>query len=208
VVLTAEHDVGFTPDRWRRYQEACAEASTDRLLVVPGIEYSDADNCVHLAVWGNLSFFGEGLETKRVLQCVREHSGVAVLAHPGRRHALERIPPSSFTDLTGIEIWNRKYDGWAPNAQAMTVAEEQGLVPFVGHDFHTARQFFPLAMTLKVEGLTVEHVYDALRHRQCEARAFRLPATRAAQGSPLVAFRGAERIRPPLARTVRMVMRK
>jgi predicted metal-dependent phosphoesterase TrpH len=205
VVLMAEHDAGFTPERWDSYREACAAVSTDGLLVVPGIEYSDPENCVHIAVWGALPFLGEGLQTASLLRWVEQRRGVAVLAHPDRRDAWRRLEPSWLGGLTGIEVWNRKYDGWGPSRLAgAVVASQPGLVPFVGNDFHTARQFFPLAMLLEVDGTPgVDGVYDALRARRCQGRALRLPAERTGEGVPGAVLREAERVRRPVARALR-----
>lgn len=78
--------------------------------------------------------------------------------------------------LGGIEIWNRKYDGWSPSRAALgLLAEDPRLVPFVGPDFHTARQFFPLGMNLEVDALTARDVYDALRAGRCSPGAFGVP---------------------------------
>jgi hypothetical protein len=87
VVLMAEHDRGFDQDRWAASRRACAEASGDRILLVPGIEYSDRANTVHVAVWGDLPFLGEGRDTGDLLREVERLGGLAVLAHPGRRGA-------------------------------------------------------------------------------------------------------------------------
>src|ERR1700690_1085346 len=86
VLMMTEHDRGFTPDRFAEYREACAEASSPEMLVMPGIEYSDADNRVHVLVWG-VPFLGEELPTAEMLEAVRLANGVAVLAHPSRRSA-------------------------------------------------------------------------------------------------------------------------
>ena len=58
VVLTAEHDRTFDAVRWEQYRAACANASTDRVRIVPGIEYSDGENLVHVPVWGAEDFLG------------------------------------------------------------------------------------------------------------------------------------------------------
>jgi predicted metal-dependent phosphoesterase TrpH len=204
VVLMTEHDIGFTEERWQRYREACADASTDHLLLVPGIEYSDEENCVHIEVWGELPFFGEGLDTTQLLDRVTEFGAFAVLAHPGRGEAWRKLNPSIFAQLSGVEVWNRQYDGWAPSRAALHLANTNRLLPFVGNDFHTARQFFPLAMAIDVrEPIVSEHIYEALCERRCRSRAFRVPATRVVNGLPGAALRGAERVRRPLARAVR-----
>ena len=55
VVLMSEHDRGFNQERWIKYQKACAAESTGDILLIPGIEYEDADNVVHTPVWGRTS---------------------------------------------------------------------------------------------------------------------------------------------------------
>src|SRR5579872_2758004 len=70
VLLMTEHDRGFTQQRFDEYKQACAKASTSKMLIVPGIEYSDAANCVHVLAWGS-EFVGESLPTSEMLERVR-----------------------------------------------------------------------------------------------------------------------------------------
>ena len=113
-VLMSEHDRGFDEDRWGAYRDACARASSPTFLVVPGIEYSTPDNVIHVPVWGDLPFLGEGLETTTMLHGLAEHGGAAVLAHPSRLDAWERFDPEWTRHLLGLEVWNVKQDGYAP----------------------------------------------------------------------------------------------
>ena len=53
VLLMTEHSRGWSAERWQEFRGACAEVSSDRQLVVPGIEYNDPDNVVHVLVWGD-----------------------------------------------------------------------------------------------------------------------------------------------------------
>lgn len=176
-VLMAEHDRGFDQERWRAYRKECERLSGVDCVVVPGIEYSDPANVVHVPVWGDLPFIAGGVETSELLHEVKRGQGTAVLAHPGRRNAHRQVDRGWLKSLGGVEIWNRKYDGWSPSRPALRLlAEEPRLVPFVGPDFHTAHQFFPLGMTLEVEALTARGVYDALAARRCRPTAFRIPA--------------------------------
>jgi hypothetical protein len=145
------------------------------MYVLPGIEYSDPDNRVHVLVWG-APFLGERLRTEALLDAVAAADGVAVFAHPSRRAAWECFTPRWAETLLGIEAWNRKYDGWAPGEAASTLLETNAQVPFVGLDFHTARQFFPLGMALELDGdLTERTLLECLKRRRCAARAFGLP---------------------------------
>ncbi len=69
-VLMAEHDRGFDDARWAEYRQTCAQASRE-ILLVPGIEYSDPTNSVHVPVWGDIPFIGEGLETAVTVEAAR-----------------------------------------------------------------------------------------------------------------------------------------
>jgi hypothetical protein len=175
VLMMTEHDRGFTAARLNQYREACAQASSSEILVVPGIEFSDAANRVHVLVWGPVPFLGEGLPTSEMLNAVHAAGGLAVLAHPSRRDAWRSFNPSWTDRLLGIETWNRKYDGWAPSKTAPALINTAAAIPFVGLDFHTQRQSFPLAMALEMDGIvTEEAVLNCLRSRRCHPRAFGL----------------------------------
>lgn len=206
-VLLSEHDRGYDADRWARYREACATASPPAgPLLVPGMEYSDAENLVHVPSWG-APFLGEGLATGDLLAALREAGGVGVLAHPRRKEAWRRFDPAWVPLLLGIELWNRKTDGFAPSLEARRLlAAHPGLVAFVGPDFHEPRQFFPLAMAIEIDGEgepSEAAILDALRARRCSPRVFRLPAEPFARGPAFVAARGAERARRATLRTLR-----
>jgi hypothetical protein len=178
ILMMTEHDRGFSASRWEQYRAACAAASSESVLVMPGIEYSDAANCTHILVWGNIPFLGEGLPTSQVLEAVRACDGVAVLAHPGRKQAWKRFEPGWADKLLGIEVWNRKYDGWAPGEVAPNLQRSANAIPFVGLDFHSARQSFPLAMVLEINSeVTEDSVIQCLRSRRCRGQAFGLPLT-------------------------------
>jgi hypothetical protein len=172
-VLTAEHDESFNNDRWQSYRKACIENSTDGFLIVPGIEYSDPLNIVHVLVWGNVPFLGVGRETEELLREVKEFQGVAVMAHPSRRQAWQKYKSQWVPLLSGMELWNRKEDGVAPSQEALSLLKQNpGLLPFVGLDFHRGNQLFPLYMTLQHNGrLTEEGVLDELRENKCRAKA-------------------------------------
>ena len=93
VLMMTEHDRGFTASRYEQYREACAHATSSEILVLPGIEYSDRDNRIHVLAWGSGTFLGEGLPTGEMLEAVRATEGVAVFAHPGRKAAWKFFEP-------------------------------------------------------------------------------------------------------------------
>jgi hypothetical protein len=194
VLMTTEHDRGFTSSRLDDYREACARASSAELLILPGIEYSDRANRVHVLVWGPVPFLGEGLPTSELLAAVASVNGVAVLAHPFRRNAWACVDRRWKGRLLGIEIWNRKYDGWAPSRTPPDLLEMTSAVPFVGLDFHTDRQSFPLTMVLDIDtDLTQETVLQCLRSRRCQPRAFGLSLSQSSARKVLPVLGLAER---------------
>jgi hypothetical protein len=197
VLLMTEHDRGFTQSRWMEYREVCRELSSEKMLVVPGIEYSDPDNLIHILTWGDVPFLGENLPTRSMLAGVREAGGVAVMAHPSRRKAWQRFDPAWSEYLIGIEAWNRKTDGWRPSPDASPLLTASGCTPFVGMDFHERRQIFPLAMVLDCAMPVSERaVVDCLRSRRCEPRAFDIalrPGVTEAMQVSLLPFEAARR---------------
>ncbi len=204
VLMMTEHDRGFTAARLEEYRAACAKASSSDLLVVPGIEYSDAENRVHVLVWGPVPFLGEELPTGQMLESVRAANGVAVLAHPSRKKVWESFEPYWAERLLGIEVWNRKYDGWAPSETSPALLEKSSTIPFVGLDFHTHRQSFPLSMALDIDGnITEETVLDCLRARRCSPRAFGAPLDQNLFRATLPALKIAERTRRTAASIAR-----
>ncbi len=204
-VLTTEHDVTFSNSRWQSYRKACIENSTDDFLIVPGIEYSDRHNIVHVMVWGNIPFLGVGRRTEELLQEVKELEGVAVLAHPSRRNAWQKYETNWASLLLGIEQWNRKTDGVAPSREAMhLLKQETGLLPFVGLDFHRANQFFPLYMAFQIKGrLTEKKVLDELRSKRIELKMAGVSTKHLSNGIFYEATNGAEKLRRILRRIIK-----
>jgi hypothetical protein len=207
-IMMAEHDRGFDESKWRSYREACAAASTDEILFVPGIEYSDPDNTVHVPVWGPVPFLGENLDTASMLPAAHEAGGIAVFAHPRRKQAYAQFDPSWFQYLTGIELWNRRYDGYAPNHDvALLLRSRPELMPFATLDFHTTRHFHPLAMVLETHGpVTEDAILAAIRARRAQPTAFGLPAGRFATGPAWPAMHAIDTGRRVSLRTARRVI--
>jgi predicted metal-dependent phosphoesterase TrpH len=205
VVLMAEHDRGFDEHKWAEYQLACQEASTGGILLVPGIEYEDPDSVVHIPVWGEaVPFLGAGRPTLELLRCARDQNAISVLAHPWRRNAVARYQPEWGRLLSAIEIWNRKYDGVAPSRPLRQFADREGIDPFASLDFHTRRQFYPLAMsvTLAAEPSTASLV-EAIRQGHGRPEFLGRPALRFTEGIAGAALRSLEIARRGVRRPIR-----
>jgi hypothetical protein len=201
-VFMCEHDRGFSAERLQAYVDACGKASLPGgPLLVPGIEYASPDDRVHVPVWGPVPFLGEGVPTTELLRAVDAHTGAAVLAHPVRRDAWRVFEPEWLALSKGIEIWTRKWDGWAPNPRACRMAAEAGLVGFGALDLHRAHQLFPLSMELEIEGaLSVEACVDALCQGRCRALIGGRPVEPLTRGGIGATARTVERVRRPVWR--------
>jgi hypothetical protein len=200
-VFMCEHDRGFSGERLADYVTHCEAASDAGALLVPGIEYADEHDVVHIPVWGDVPFLGEGVPTARLLEAVAGHDGVSVFAHPRRREAWKTVDPQWLRLCTGIEVWTRKWDGWAPNRRACEWAAEIGLVGVAALDLHGSHQTFPLAMELEIDApLGVEACVDALRRRRCRAVIGALPVAPLTKGAVAKLPRAVETVRRPVWR--------
>lgn len=204
-LLTAEHCRTFDQPRWEKYKTACSVASSSDMLVVPGIEYEDGDNCVHTVVWGSsVPFLGSARLTLEILQAASEYDAATLMAHPSRRDALSRFRADWAPLLSGVEIWNRKYDGVAPNCDAQALADEHDLVPFAGLDFHNARQFFPLTMSIPARSApSASTLVHAIRNGSCRPELLGIPVQRFTRGAEGAAVRALEDVRRAMRRPVR-----
>jgi hypothetical protein len=205
LVLTAEHDRTFDHQRWEDYKKACSEASSKNTLIIPGIEYSDANNDIHVLAWGVSEFLGSNQSTGDILKKASEKNGICVLAHPSRRKAWQKIDSSWLPLFHGIELWNRKFDGIAPSREASDLLKSfSKATPFVALDFHRINQFFPLSMMIQVNGsLSAENVFIALRMGHSYPLALGISASRFTGGylSPCVKL--ADRIRRLIAKSIK-----
>lgn len=203
-VFMCEHDRTFSAERLHAYVAACESVSRDGPVLIPGIEYADPTDRVHIPVWGPVPFVGQGVPTAHLLQAVREHRGVSVLAHPLRRDAWQVVDPSWLRWCTGIEIWTRKWDGWAPNRRACKLAAEAGLVEVAALDLHRPSQMFPLAMELETDApLSADACIEAFQQARCRAMIGTMPTARLTRGPVASAARAVEKLRRPVWRVGR-----
>jgi hypothetical protein len=207
VVMITEHDRKFDECRRLEHRDACRKASTDAILLIPGIEYSDPSNTIHFLVWGDVPFIGSGMESEKILAATEAVGGIVVFAHPSRKEAWRLFDPHWKDKILGIELWNRKTDGWAPSKDAWTLLEMTQVSLFVGMDFHDSRQFFPFATVLEVEPpITEAAILNSLRSRHYSVEVFGCSIKSFSGGSRLKALRVAECLRRKTAKLYRRIM--
>jgi len=208
--LVCDHDRTMDESGWAALQRECDRISEARgFLLVPGIEYQDPDHVVHLPVYGRAPFYGRSPVIGDVLARVRGDGGAAVFAHPGRRDAWRRFDPAWSTGLSGVEVWNRKYDGIRPGAWASEASRRYDIPAMAALDWHGPRQLYPLGVRVPAPAATLsaaaraDHVVDAVMAGRMRATAFGAdighfstgPLARAADGLEAVRRRVAPLIR-------------
>jgi hypothetical protein len=166
-VVMSEHDFDFTPSKWDDYVLACHEASIPECTVIPGIEYSSPNDDIHVVTMGASRFHGARGDLLETLSAVRSEGGAAVLAHPRRRDAFNKVN-DLLELLDGIEIWNRKVDGLRPVDAYFKLARSRALAPIVAMDLHTWRQVFPMwnEIAMNSELIDGNTIARALRERR------------------------------------------
>ncbi len=204
IVLT-EHDRGFSEVRRQAHRQECQEASSDKLIILSGIEYSDPCNRIHILTLGDIPFYGENQQTLGLLQHVHAHGGASVFAHPSRKDAWRHYSSEWEPFLNGIELWNRKTDGWSPSGDAQLLVNQTRLEPFCGLDFHRRNQSFPLAMNIELgdQPPSESTLTKAIRARAISAEAFGRPVSVCLSKPSRLVLNGCERLRRSVAPILR-----
>ena len=148
VIFMSDHSDTFDEAKSRDYVAACARCSTDRVLVVAGLEYTARDR-MHILGYGATAPCGSD-DPATIIAHIRDQGGVAVIAHPSDRHfsLIEALSPPP----DGIECWNTKYDGpFAPRpavfallARVRAHAASQRVFASYGYDLHWRTQARPI----------------------------------------------------------------
>jgi len=150
--LFAEHSEGFDHGKMRDLVNECRELSDEEMILVPGLEI-DCDFGRHVLALG----VKECIVSEKpdlVLEEIKEKGGIAVLPHP----VIYRFR-SFFTNiqhLDGVEIWNSRYDGGAPNPKVFDLLqtlrdENEAVYAFGGQDLHDVAEMDDLCLALDLE---------------------------------------------------------
>lgn len=64
----------------------------------------------------------------------------------------------------GVQVWNRKTDGWSASENGIRLWKQTGVAPIADLDFHRKNQFYPLRMEVDVShDAGCEEVFEAIR---------------------------------------------
>ncbi len=171
-VLMTEHNNTLDQSKVDALVARCAALSDASLLIVPGLELAFDSNRVHLLAFGITRFISSvdpGCTFRSLIDEIHRSGGLAVLAHPSHRQALERVSTEDLSRLDGIEVWNVKNgnrfcpDAGELKALGRTRATSSTVWAFAGLDLHHPRQFATLTTRIETERLTADAVLTELR---------------------------------------------
>jgi hypothetical protein len=170
-VLMSEHNNRLDPEQVTAFVQRCEDLSDDELLIVPGLELAWDANRVHLLAYGVRRFIestGAGCTVRSLIDAVHESGGIAVLAHPSHRQAVERLTDDDLARLDGIEVWNVKngnpyVPAWPDVALLNRVRMTGGRAfAFGGLDWHHLNKFSRFTLAVEAPELTQDVVFRAL----------------------------------------------
>lgn len=208
-MLVSDHDRTMDTNQWRQLQEECDRvAEAHDFIIVPGVEYQDPDHIVHIPVFGRMPFEHRSPDISRLLRRADDFGAAAIFAHPRRRDAWTRFSSEWAPHLAGIEVWNRKYDGIAPNSWAFETARAFGLMPTVALDWHGPRQLFGLAIEVPVpapgsNATRSTAVVASIVSGDARSSAFGIRVENFSEGALGALFRGSEQVRQWAAPKIR-----
>jgi hypothetical protein len=171
-ILMSEHNNTLDDRQVAALVARCREVSDDTFLVIPGLELSFNKNRVHLLAYGVERFIGsmsDDCTFASLVRAIREQDGLAVLAHPSHRGAIDLLSQEDLASLDGIEIWNtRSGNRYCPDARELRSLRrlrqvQPDLKGYGGVDFHFLTIFPHLVTRLAVDSLTRASVFEALR---------------------------------------------
>lgn len=165
LVGMADHADAFDAAKVEQYLAECTARSDAKLRFVPGLEFGCVQR-MHIVGYGVTTLIDSD-DPSTVIEHIRAHSGVAVIAHPP--NALFPLIEQLRVLPDGIEGWNSKYDGrYAPRPSTFALigrlqARQPALRAFYGQDLHWKKQFAGLFNQVDIPVAERQMLLTALR---------------------------------------------
>jgi hypothetical protein len=140
--------------------------SDSQFQMIPGIEFSCVPAGLHVLGVGVTELTTE-TDAVPVARHIRACNGFAVLAHPKRQDW--RFSPELWQSVDAVEIWNVGYDGkYLPRKQSLERFRSlrrdfPHLMAVAAHDLHQPGGYYPVAIEMEVEVLSLAAVLEELR---------------------------------------------
>lgn len=166
-VAVSDHAEVFNEERMQEYVALCAALSSERFLVIPGLEFALKGGTIHILGYG-ITTRVRASNMEQLVDGIRAAGGLAVLAHPPSGSV--NMIGSVRGKLDGVEVWNTRYDGTvtprAESFQLLRRIRQSNLkaTAFGGVDFHKMGQAAKLVyLDVKADKLDRDSIIENLR---------------------------------------------
>ena len=173
-VAVSDHAEVFDEARMQQYVRLCESLSSDKFLVIPGLEFALHGGGTHILGYG-ITRRIRAADIEKLVDGIHEAGGIAVLAHPATG-SINMIGPIK-SKLDGIEVWNGRYDGiYSPRADSFQLlrrvrANNLKASAFGGIDLHKIRQAHrPIYVEVEADTLHRDPVLESLREGKFSLR--------------------------------------
>jgi len=169
-ILMTEHSDDFNELKMRSYVEECKRSSNERVLVIPGLEFSFSE-------YPNLHLLGVGINEyidsqniTAVVEGIRRQGGLAIIAHPSRNNHF--VPAEIIDKIDGLEMWNAAYDSrYLPRYKSARLyknlrKKNNSLIALGGLDMHMINNFKDLTITVYSKYTNSKDLITALKKGQ------------------------------------------
>jgi hypothetical protein len=168
-VLFAEHFDTFSPKIFEQYKEKCQQLSSDKMLLIPGIEYSLEDR-IHISGFG-IDKYVPANKVEDIIQIIEQSNGLSSYMHPVYQNFRY---DDRLAKCDAIEIQNSKYDGtFSARYKSYNLLKElrkknSNLAVTCGTDFHKIEDFKSYAsMFIDMESLDKTRILKKIKEKQC-----------------------------------------
>lgn len=170
----SDHAEVFDEARMQEYVGLCEALSSERFLVIPGLEFALQGGHIHILGYG-ITRRVRFTSMEQLVDGIHQAGGIAVLAHPpaGSTNMIGPIKAR----LDGIEVWNARYDGvYTPRAEAFQLLRRIRKLniktnAYCGIDLHkTGQARRPVYVDVQAEHLERDSILSALRAGQYSLR--------------------------------------
>jgi hypothetical protein len=207
-----DHAEDFELDLWEDFVEHCRELSTDRVRLIPGLEFRFRGfTGLHLLALGLREWITPQTPAEFIDSASRA-AGLTIVAHPvlPRYH----IPNVVLDGIDAIEIWNASYNTrYLPDTRAIRLLHQvrlarPGVVGTAGLDQHDrandrqTRVLVSATATDPIAEVKAGRFTNVGRTMRFDAQATIHPAALGALSVARVAFDGMERIQDRVARVL------
>lgn len=162
-ICITEHSYDIDKAAMLSLSEQCGKLSSPEFMIIPGLEFRCHDD-IDILGYGVIEPC-DSEAPMTIIEHIRKHNGVPVLAHPTiRDYLLERDWVSL---LDGVELWNNQEGKYLPQPRTLRKFTEfqkwqPNLKAFYGIDLHRPQSYYPISTVIEAAENSRNEILGAL----------------------------------------------